>query len=226
MNYKIFFRRKKKGECSNSFYYNLFPHSQVLSTINTRHYILFHSWSTNDSSGINHGLSEAFLYVDKEKRTFAYGSKQLYASSTQNMGSEEVTVNDQPEKVCPPPLSQGTFLPSAHSTKAPGRTSSSGMVMPCNILWHTWHRWVASIPTAGWQDFHLKGVFMILTSLSTYPSSITRESRADFRVTNMMLVQRPEPCTSVKHSIHLRGRNTLLEPYNLLARLTFGECYY
>lgn len=66
---------KKKSEHSNSFYYNLFLCSQRLSTTNTRHFIMFHSWSTRDASGINNLLSLALLYIDEGKSLFVNGSK-------------------------------------------------------------------------------------------------------------------------------------------------------
>ena len=79
--------------------------------------------------------------------------------------------------------SYNLLFPSAHSTKAPGKTRSA-VERRCPVIFWDTHdigEW-PGFPLPSWQHFHLKGVFMVLASLSAYLNSITQDSRADFRV--------------------------------------------
>lgn len=82
------------------------------------------------------------------------------------------------------------------------------LIMLCDTRFSDWP--VSPLPS--WPHFQLEGVFMVLTSLSTYPDSITWEQSWPHSNNSTCPASSTTGGTSLKHCTHIRGRNTCLEP--------------
>lgn len=137
--------------------------------------------------------------------------------------------------LCNLQLQGARVFPSAHSTKAPWRWGdwvSSAMAMPYRILWSMQHQWVASIPTAKLTTFHVKGVFMVLTSLSPCPDSSTGEQRWFHSNNGTCPTSSTMGGTSLSQTLYThQGQKHILRTdtsasNNLLSLRTFRYYYY